>query len=106
MEGMLAHHMLDVRRFISENLESNADRVVSDLRLLMQDQVQPSAGFEPSSRPMDWKLWLAAAALVAAGRVDHIADGIPVAATSIDSGAAAAKLAALASFTNQALSGQ
>jgi anthranilate phosphoribosyltransferase len=47
-----------------------------------------------------------AAALVAAGRVDHIADGIPVAATSIDSGAAAAKLAALASFTNQALSGQ
>src|SRR6202050_4392906 len=66
MEGMLAHHMLDVRRFITENLESNADRVVSDLRLLMQDQVQPSAGFEPSSRPMDWKLWLAAAALVAA----------------------------------------
>jgi CheY-like chemotaxis protein len=66
MEGMLAHHMLDVRRFISENLESNADRVVSDLRLLMADQVPPSAGFEPSSRPMDWKLWLAAAALVAA----------------------------------------
>ena len=66
MEGMLAHHMLDVRRFITENLESNADRIVSDLRLLMQDQVQPSAGFEPSSRPMDWKLWLAAAALVAA----------------------------------------
>jgi CheY-like chemotaxis protein len=66
MEGMLAHHMLDVRRFITENLESNADRVVSDLRLLMQDQVQPSAGFEPSSRPMDWKLWLAAVALVAA----------------------------------------
>jgi CheY-like chemotaxis protein len=67
MEGMLAHHMLDVRRFISENLESSADRIVSDLRLLMQDQVPPSsAGFEPSARPMDWKLWLAAAAVVAA----------------------------------------
>src|ERR1700684_1662664 len=66
MEGMLAHHMLDVRRFISENLESSADRIVRDLRLLIQDQVQPSAGFEPSSRPMDWKLWLAAVALVAA----------------------------------------
>ncbi|HEX2788940.1 MAG TPA: response regulator [Steroidobacteraceae bacterium] len=66
MEGMLAHHMLDVRRFISENLESNADRIVSDLRLLMQDQVPPSAGFEPAARPPDWKLWLAAAALVAA----------------------------------------
>jgi CheY-like chemotaxis protein len=66
MEGMLAHHMLDVRRFISENLESNADRIVSDLRLLMQDQVPPPAGFEPAARPLDWKLWLAAAALVAA----------------------------------------
>jgi anthranilate phosphoribosyltransferase len=45
-----------------------------------------------------------AAALVAAGRVDHLADGIPVAAESIDSGAAAAKLAALARFTTSALS--
>jgi len=40
-----------------------------------------------------------AAALVAAGRVDHLADGIPLAAQSIDSGAAAAKLARLVSFT-------
>jgi len=43
----------------------------------------------------------AAAALVAAGRADHLADGIPLAAQSIDSGAAAAKLEALASFTTQ-----
>jgi anthranilate phosphoribosyltransferase len=42
-----------------------------------------------------------AAALVAAGRADHLADGIPVAAQSIDSGAAASKLAALASFTTR-----
>jgi anthranilate phosphoribosyltransferase len=40
-----------------------------------------------------------AAALVAAGRVDHLADGIPLAVQSIDSGAAAAKLAALASLS-------
>jgi anthranilate phosphoribosyltransferase len=40
-----------------------------------------------------------AAALVAAGRADHLADGISLAAKSIDSGAAAAKLAALARFT-------
>src|SRR5579863_1652763 len=66
MEGMLAHHMLDVRRSTTENLESSADRIVSDLRLLMQDQMPPSAGFEPAARPPDWKLWLAAAALVAA----------------------------------------
>src|SRR5271168_4150474 len=42
-----------------------------------------------------------AAALVAAGRANHLADGIPLAAQSIDSGAAAAKLAALASFTKR-----
>jgi len=41
-----------------------------------------------------------AAALVAAGRADHIADGLPLAARSIDSGAAAGKLDALVRFTN------
>jgi anthranilate phosphoribosyltransferase len=43
----------------------------------------------------------AAAALVAAGCVDHLADGIPLAVRSIDSGAGSGKLAALASFTKQ-----
>jgi anthranilate phosphoribosyltransferase len=40
-----------------------------------------------------------AAALVAAGRVDHLADGIPLATHSIDSGAALGKLEALARYT-------
>jgi anthranilate phosphoribosyltransferase len=42
----------------------------------------------------------AAAALVAAGRADHIAEAVPPARRSIDSGAAAEKLAALARFTS------
>ena len=45
-----------------------------------------------------------AAALVAAGRANHLADGIPIAAQSIDSGAAAAKLDGLVSFTAVSLS--
>jgi anthranilate phosphoribosyltransferase len=40
-----------------------------------------------------------AAALVAAGRADHLAEAIPLATQSIDSGAAAAKPAALEKFT-------
>jgi anthranilate phosphoribosyltransferase len=44
-----------------------------------------------------------AAALVAAGQADHLADGIPLAAQSIDSGAAESKLAALTSFTKRVL---
>jgi anthranilate phosphoribosyltransferase len=42
-----------------------------------------------------------AAALVAAGRADHLAEAIPLAARSIDSGTAAAKLEALARFTSK-----
>jgi anthranilate phosphoribosyltransferase len=45
----------------------------------------------------------AAAALVAAGRADHLAGAIPLAAQSIDSGAAANKLAKLAEFTSRAI---
>jgi len=48
-----------------------------------------------------------AAALVAAGRADHLRDAIPLAAESIDSGAVAAKLDALVNFTTkQVVSGQ
>jgi anthranilate phosphoribosyltransferase len=41
----------------------------------------------------------AAAALVAAGRAEHIGDALPMAAQSLDSGAAAHKLEALVRFT-------
>ena len=43
----------------------------------------------------------AAAALVAAGRADHLGDSLPLAARSIDGGAAAGKLDALMQFTNK-----
>jgi anthranilate phosphoribosyltransferase len=56
-------------------------------------------GGEKSPR-RDVVLLNAAAALVAAGRADHIGAAIPLAARSIDSGAAAAKLDALARFTS------
>jgi anthranilate phosphoribosyltransferase len=42
----------------------------------------------------------AAAALVAAGKADHLATALPLAAKSIDSGAAASKLSALVRFTS------
>jgi anthranilate phosphoribosyltransferase len=52
------------------------------------------------SSKRDVVLLNAAAALVAAGRADHLADALPLASKSIDSGAAAGKLAALVRFTN------
>jgi anthranilate phosphoribosyltransferase len=54
---------------------------------------------EPSPR-RDIVVLNAAAALVAAGRAEHIAAAIPLAAQSIDSGAAAEKLEGLARFTS------
>jgi anthranilate phosphoribosyltransferase len=42
----------------------------------------------------------ASAALVAAGRADHLRDALPIAAKAIDSGAALAKLNALVAFTS------
>ena len=41
----------------------------------------------------------AAAALVAAGKANHLRDAVPLAAEAIDSGAAAAKLDALIKFS-------
>ncbi|HWZ45419.1 MAG TPA: anthranilate phosphoribosyltransferase [Candidatus Saccharimonadales bacterium] len=49
----------------------------------------------------DVVLMNAAAALVASGKADSLADAVPVAAASIDSGAALAKLEALVEFTNR-----
>ena len=56
-------------------------------------------GGEKSPR-RDVVLLNAAAALVAAGRADHIRDAIPLAAGSIDSGAATEKLERLVEFTS------
>ncbi len=56
-------------------------------------------GGEKSPRS-DVVLLNAAAALVAAGRADHLAGALPLAAESIDSGAAAGKLDALALFSS------
>jgi anthranilate phosphoribosyltransferase len=55
---------------------------------------------EKSAR-RDIVLMNAAAALVAAGRADHLRDALPLAARSIDSGSAKAKLQALADFTHR-----
>ena len=53
---------------------------------------------EKSAR-RDIVLMNAAAALIAAGKAEHLSAAVPIANNSIDSGAAAAKLDALVRFT-------
>ena len=55
---------------------------------------------KPSTK-RDVVLLNAAAALVVAGKAEHLAQAVPLAAKSIDSGAAAAKLAELVRFTQE-----
>jgi CheY-like chemotaxis protein len=41
LEAMISHHMLELRRFMVDNLESQSDRIVGDVRLLLHDQSPP-----------------------------------------------------------------
>lgn len=55
-----------------------------------------------NSAHRDVVLLNSAAALVAGGKADHLAEAVPIATQAVDSGAAAAKLEALMNFTSQA----
>ncbi len=77
-------------------IEAIAGGVAAENACIIQEVL---AGKESPCR--DVVLLNAAATLVAAGRAKHLSDAIPLAVTSIDSGAAAAKLKALVEFTQQ-----
>jgi anthranilate phosphoribosyltransferase len=62
--------------------------------------VREILGGEKSPR-RDVVLMNAAAALVVAGKAEHLKDAVPIAAESIDSGRATQKLDALVKFTTQ-----
>jgi CheY-like chemotaxis protein len=66
LEAMLAHHGRELRRFVVDNLESQADRILGDMKLLLQDTVpepvaEPAESFGTRAAP-----WLAAAGFLVA----------------------------------------
>jgi CheY-like chemotaxis protein len=71
VDAMIAHHMLELRRFMVDNLESQADRIVGDLRVLAQDQpghpIPPSA--TPLARAASWGPWVLGLLALAAAAV-------------------------------------
>jgi len=67
---------------------------------LNAELIREVLGGKKSAR-LDVVLLNAAAALVAAGRADHLRDAVPLAARAIDSGAALGKLEALIKFSMQ-----
>jgi CheY-like chemotaxis protein len=59
LNAMFEHHDSEMRRFVVDHMETQSDRIVSDMRLLLQDQPPISAAFPPRSRPTNWGSWLA-----------------------------------------------
>jgi CheY-like chemotaxis protein len=69
VEAMVAHHMRNLQRFIAENLETQADRVVGDVRLMLKDQPPLSAPLVPQAEAprAAGGIWLGVLGLVLAG---------------------------------------
>ena len=66
LEAMFAHHNNEMRRFVVDHMESQADRIVGDMRLLLQDTPPASSGFLPRARPMRSGVWLGLAGVLVA----------------------------------------
>ncbi|HEX4050856.1 MAG TPA: response regulator [Steroidobacteraceae bacterium] len=62
LEAMLAHHGRELRRFMVDNLETQTDRILGDMRQVLQDSM-PEPPVEPSAA-RNLAPWLAAAGLL------------------------------------------
>ncbi|MGA2563031.1 MAG: response regulator [Steroidobacteraceae bacterium] len=68
IDAMVSHHMLELRRFLVDNLESQSDRIIADVRVLLGDE-PPESALVPPPRAGQWGLWLGLAALIFAALV-------------------------------------
>jgi CheY-like chemotaxis protein len=66
LEAMFAHHNNEMRRFTVDHMESQADRIIGDMRLLLQDQPPSAAQFPRRAPPVRWGLWLGVASVLVA----------------------------------------
>src|SRR3984957_17707665 len=58
LEAMFAHHNNEMRRFVVDHMESQSDRIVGDMRLLLQDQPPTAADLSRRVRPINFGGWL------------------------------------------------
>jgi hypothetical protein len=66
LEAMFSHHSNEMRRFTVDHMESQADRIIGDMRLLLQDQPTSAAQFPRRARPVRWGVWVGLAGVLAA----------------------------------------
>jgi len=66
VEAMVSHHMRELQRFMSENLENQADRVVGDVRLMLQDRSALDASVPARPQHAQAGIWVGLAGLIVA----------------------------------------
>jgi CheY-like chemotaxis protein len=64
LEAMFSHHENEMRRFVVDHMESQADRIVGDMRILLQDQPPSSSDLSLRARPLRWGVWLGLAGVM------------------------------------------
>ncbi len=72
IESLLDEHAIELRRFVVQRLDNNAERIIGDLRVLLQDAGSPAGTATPAavtppglvSSSQRWLPWLAALAAV------------------------------------------
>ena len=72
IESLLDEHAIELRRFVVQRLDNNAERIIGDLRVLLQDAGAPAGAATPAavappgllSSSQRWLPWLAALAAV------------------------------------------
>jgi CheY-like chemotaxis protein len=66
VESMVLHHIRELQRFVADNLESQADRVVADVRLMLKDQPPPPSPYGPPPEGSRSGFWVGAAGVLIA----------------------------------------
>jgi CheY-like chemotaxis protein len=66
VEAMVGHHMRELQRFVAENLENQADRVVGDVRLLLQDHAPAGPPPPAPEQHTHGGVWLGLAGVIVA----------------------------------------
>jgi len=66
LDAMFAHHNNEMRRFVVDHMESQSDRIVGDMRLLLQDQPTNAAQYPRRAQPVRWGVWLGLAGAIVA----------------------------------------
>jgi CheY-like chemotaxis protein len=66
VESMVLHHIRELQRFVAEQVETQSDRVVADVRLMLKDQPPPISPYGPPPEPSSRGFWIGTAGVLIA----------------------------------------